>query len=128
MYRSTGASGTTDLSRLSAAESAEHQAKVFASAFLIHEGVVVTLASPAEISEQFGVSLEAAEISFERVKERERAKEHVRLTNERFQADMQPPEQQLAYFERVCPECQRSMLRISFGLLCLECGYSENSE
>jgi hypothetical protein len=129
MYRATGASGTTELSRITAAASAEHQAKVFASAFLIHDEVVVTLRSPADVSEQFLVSLEAAEICFERVTERERAKEHIRQVNERFQGDMQPRQQQhLAYSEKRCPECQRQMLLISFGFLCFQCGYSDNSE
>jgi hypothetical protein len=129
MYRATGAAGATELSDTNAAGSAEHQAKVFASAFLIDNDVASTLPSPAEISTEFGVSLEAAEICFEQLTEKARAKEHVRQANERFQGDMRPQEQQqLAYADRACPECQSSMLRISFGLLCLECGYSENSE
>ncbi len=91
MFRSSGAVGTTDLSRTSPSESAEHQAKVFASAFLIDDAVAATLSSPEEISTEFLVSVEAAEICFERLAEeaeRARSAERVRLSNEDFQAKM----------------------------------------
>src|SRR4051794_192837 len=133
LYRASDASGATSISRLHPEDSAEHQAKVFASAFLIHEAAVEEMATPEEVAVQFGVSYEAAKICFERVHRekhrREEGAERVRLANERFQAAMGRREQQrLAYSERECPECQTNMLRISSGLLCLECGYSENSE
>jgi hypothetical protein len=91
------------------------------------------MSSPEEVSLAFGVSLEAASICFERVRRekhrREEGAQHVRLVNERLQADMRPQKHQgLAYSERTCPECQTNLLRISSGLLCLECGYSESSE
>lgn len=133
LYRESGASGTMSTPRLRLEDSAEHQAKVFASAFLIDDVVVEELTSPDEVSVEFLVSYEAACICFDRVHRakhrREEGAERVRLANERFQADMRPREQhQLAYSAQACPECQTNMLRISFGLLCLECGYSENSE
>ncbi len=67
MLRVVGATGTTELSKDGAHTSAEHQAKVFASAFLIHDEDAAEMASAVEISEQFGVSLTAAEICFERL-------------------------------------------------------------
>ncbi len=133
LYRGSSASGATSISRLRPEDSAEHQAKVFASAFLIDDAFVEEMTSPEEVSVQFVVSCEAASICFERVhREKHRrveGAERVRLANERFQAYMRRQERQkLSYSERVCPECQTNMLRISFGLLCFECGYSENSE
>lgn len=134
LYRASGASGTTSVSRLRPEDSAEHQAKVFASAFLIDDAFVEEMKSPEEVSVQFVVSYEAASICFERVhREKHRRNEgakHVKLANERFQAYMRRHERRpgLAYSERTCPECRTNLLRISSGLLCLECGYSENSE
>lgn len=66
-HRHINAVGTTRLSKISASESAEHQAKVFAAAFLIDYAVAATLASPEDISIHFGISLEAAKICFEQV-------------------------------------------------------------
>lgn len=91
MFRSSGAVGATDLSQVSASVSAEHQAKVFASAFLIDDEVAATLSSPEEISTEFLLSLEAAEISFERLAEeaeRARSVERVQRSNEDFQNKM----------------------------------------
>jgi Zn-dependent peptidase ImmA (M78 family) len=91
MYRGSDATGTTLLSKTNAAESAEHHAKVFASAFLIEEAVAVTLATPVEISLEFGVSLEAAKICFERLAEEAecaRAAERVKRSNDDYQNQM----------------------------------------
>src|SRR5262249_6793715 len=127
MYRASGASGTTELSRTNAAASAEHQAKVFASAFLIHDEVASTLRSALDISTEFIVSLEAAEICSERLNERARSKEYVRRANERFQAEMRPPPSQPNCSEKPCPECKNlTLMQIPFGLLCLTCGYHES--
>ena len=129
MYRAYGAAGTTELSERNAAASAEHQAKVFASAFLIHDEFASTLRSVDDISAEFGVSLEAAGICFERLTERTQAKEHVRQVNERFQTDMRPPAHQPSYSEEACRECRNTtLLPIPFGLLCLTCGYHESAE
>jgi IrrE N-terminal-like domain len=133
LFRESGVSGATSISRLRPEDSAEHQAKVFASAFLIDDAFVEEMTSPEEVSVQFGVSYEAAAICFERVhrekRRRDEGAEYVRLANERFQAHMRRQEQQKQFCsERVCPECQTNMFRISSGLLCFECGYSENSE
>jgi IrrE N-terminal-like domain len=56
MFWNSDATGSTELSRTNAFESAEHQAKVFASAFLIDDEVAVSLSSPEEISAEFVVS------------------------------------------------------------------------
>jgi IrrE N-terminal-like domain len=62
LFRLVGAAGATDLAQDGAHTSAEHQAKVFAAAFLIHDEDAAEMASAQEISEQFGISLQAAEI------------------------------------------------------------------
>jgi hypothetical protein len=79
-HRATGAAGTTTISKINASESAEHQAKVFASALLIDDKRAAELGAPAEISTEFVVSLSAAEICYERIQlERERTASIARI-------------------------------------------------
>lgn len=95
-HRAAGSAGTTALSRTNASESAEHQAKVFASAFLIDETRAAELESPMDIAMEFLVSISAAEICYERIQlERERAASVLRVieANKKFQALMREPEQ-----------------------------------
>ena len=59
---------------ISAYESAEHHARVFAPAFLINEAIARSLNSVDEISVRFGISRPSAEIYFEQIQsERNRA-------------------------------------------------------
>jgi Zn-dependent peptidase ImmA (M78 family) len=131
MYRHTDAAGPTQLSETSAAESAEHQAKVFAAAFLIEDTVAAKLSSPEEISTEFIVSIEAAEICYERlVAESEHAQsaERVRLSNEEFQARMREaeerrPEQTIQYTGDFCTVCgNATLIPMGIKLLCHTCG------
>lgn len=88
-YRGTNATGSTELAKINASESAEHQAKVFAAAFLIDDKVAATLSGPEEISTAFLVSLEAAEICYERLAyeaERAASAQRVQRMNEEFKA------------------------------------------
>jgi Zn-dependent peptidase ImmA (M78 family) len=94
MFRNSDAVGTTELSRTNPSESAEHQAKVFAAAFLIDDSIAAFLSSPEEISTEFLVSLEAAEICFERLAEEAEhalSAERVRRSNESFKIKYVPP-------------------------------------
>jgi Zn-dependent peptidase ImmA (M78 family) len=131
LYRASGAAGATTISRLRPEDSAEHLAKVFASAFLIDDLAVEELGSPEDVSIEFGVSYEAAAICFDRVHRekhrREEGAERVRLANERFQADMRRQERSAVRFsERACPECENTtMAPVGFGLLCHACGFYE---
>lgn len=80
-YRQSGAAGATALAHAKGYQSAEHQAKVFAATFLIHEEDAAAMHSAEEISVEFGVSKRAADIFFERLlekQERARASERVR--------------------------------------------------
>lgn len=131
MFRRSDATGTTELSRTGAAESAEHQAKVFASAFLIDDTLAATLSSPEEISEEFVVSLEAAQICFERLaEEAEHAKsaERVRLSNEEFQTRMRDAtapstSRKFHYTGDFCVVCgNATLIPMGIKLLCHTCG------
>jgi hypothetical protein len=134
--RATGASGTTTVSKLNAAESAEHQAKVFASAFLIDDLRAAELSTPLEIAEEFLVSLSAAEICFERIQEdRERAAaaERVQRVNKGFQALMRRKEEEekeknkkekkKKYLDArcVCGFC--TLIQLGTKVACETCGY-----
>jgi hypothetical protein len=130
MYRHTDATGTTQLSQTTAAESAEHQAKVFASAFLIEDTVAAKLSSPEEISTEFIVSLEAAEICYERLAaeaEHAQSAERVRLSNEEFQAriretDERQSKQKIQYTGDFCIVCgNATLIPMGIKLLCHTC-------
>lgn len=126
VFRESAAAGTTRLSRSNAAGSAEHQAKIFASAFLIDDQVAATLTSAEEISLEFGVSLKAAEICFARLRDatdREGSAERVRRSNEAFQASMRKPVQEIKYTGDICGVCgEATLIPIGIKLLCNNCG------
>jgi Zn-dependent peptidase ImmA (M78 family) len=132
MFRGTGAAGTTELSLTNAAESAEHQAKIFASAFLIDDVIAASLPSPEEISTEFVVSWEAAAICFERLaEEAEHAQsaERVRLSNEEFQARMRQAMghrhslHEFHYTGDFCDVCgNATLIPMGIKLLCHTCG------
>jgi hypothetical protein len=132
LYRNSNAVGATELSRTSAHESAEHQAKVFASAFLIDDEVAASLSSPEEISTEFLVSLEAAEICFERLTEEAEhalSAERIRLSNEDFQERMriadkrQLSQKELHYTGDFCTMCgNATLIPMGIKLLCHTCG------
>jgi IrrE N-terminal-like domain len=119
MHRIVGAAGTTDLSKDGAHTPAEHQAKVFASAFLIHDEDAAEMAGAVEISEQFGISLQAAEICFERLKrkaERVRSGERVRKSADEVIALLaQKPEKQNVHLNEARASCHAVAL-IPLGL------------
>jgi hypothetical protein len=123
-FRHAGARGATPLSATTAYESAEHQAKVFASAFLIHDDIAANM-SIEEISEQFGVSLEAAKICFERLlkkAERARSVERVLKMNEEAKAALLGKK---PYLEDICTVCHRQTLLQSGNdqVSCDTCGF-----
>ena len=60
---------------LPASKSAEHQAKIFAPAFLINDKIAETLSSAKEISLAFGISEQSAEIYFQQLTKRRNKKE-----------------------------------------------------
>jgi Zn-dependent peptidase ImmA (M78 family) len=128
-YRHAGAQGKTALSEETPYVSAEHQAKVFASAFLIHDEDAAGM-TVEEISIEFGVSLEAAQICFDRLQrkaERARSAERVLKMAEQVKAalsrNVQPYRR--AYLEDICTVCHRQTL-VANGLkvFCETCGFN----
>lgn len=99
-HRASCASGTTTLSKIDASTSAEHQAKVFASALLINDERAAELGSPSEIAIEFLVSVIAAEICYERLqfeKDRKAAARRVMRLNNEFQASMKHVAKKINY-------------------------------
>jgi hypothetical protein len=126
-HRPAGASGLTTLSKINASESAEHQAKVFASAFLIDDKGAAELESPFEIATEFLVSIAAAEICYERIQlERERAASAVRVmkANNEFQALMKGTRNKRSYLPAHCISCKcQTLISLGIKVGCETCGY-----
>jgi hypothetical protein len=129
MFRVVGAAGISDLASEAAHTSAEHQAKVFAAAFLIHDEDAAKMLSAQEISEEFGVSLQAAEVCFDRLQrkaERQKSAERVRKSADDvialLRGKAQPPS--YAFLDQACIGCGRNTL-INEGMKvrCTKCGF-----
>lgn len=107
-------------------ESAEHQTKVFAPAFLINDALAETAPSAEEIAIQFGISLESAEIYFEQlIERRDRQQSAIRVGKmaEEVREALMPQAPKFNYLQEPCPACGRRML-IPMGVkfLCHGCG------
>ena len=126
-FRHAGAQGKTALSETTPYVSAEHQAKVFASAFLIHDEDAVGMTAE-EIAIEFGVSLEAAKICFDRLlkkAERARSVERVLKMNEEVKATLLGKK---SYLEDICTVCHRATLLLQGNgqVSCDTCGFRGN--
>lgn len=127
-FRGTGATGVTELSQDKAYESAEHQAKVFAATFLIHDEDAAKLLTASEISVEFGVSLLAAELCFERLRrkeERAKSAERVQKINQEIKTILLGPPKHIkpSYLNDLCVSCkQATLIPIGDKVLC-ECGF-----
>jgi hypothetical protein len=107
-------------------ESAEHQAKVFAPAFLINDSIAQTLGDAEEIAIEIGISLESAKIYYdELIESHERSKNAermLRLANE-FRASMTSPASTIRYLEELWPVCGRqTVIPIGVKFMCHTCG------
>jgi hypothetical protein len=127
-FREVDAAGATSISAVTPSESAEHQAKVFAAAFLIHDEDAAKMRSAQEISEQFGVSLRAAEICFDRLMrkaDREQAAERVRKSADEAMALLKgKPAIQSAYLSEPCASCHAiALIPLGLKVLCDNCGF-----
>ena len=130
LFRLVGAAGATDLAQEGAHTSAEHQAKVFAAAFLIHDEDAAKMSSAQDISEEFGVSLQAAEICFERLKreaERKRSAERVRKSADEVIAILKgktTEQRQRNYLNDPCVSCYaNALIPLGTKVLCDNCGF-----
>jgi hypothetical protein len=130
LFRLVGAAGATDLAQEGAHTSAEHQAKVFAAAFLIQDEDAAKMSTAQEISVEFGVSLQAAEICFERLKreaERQRSAERVRKSADEAIAILKGKtveQGQKAYLTDPCISCHaNALIPLGTKVLCDNCGF-----
>jgi hypothetical protein len=128
MFRVVGAAGSTDLATEAAHTSAEHQAKIFAAAFLIQDEDAAKMLSAAQISEEFGVSLRAAEICFERLRhkaERQKSAERVRkVADETIAALRGTPSASGAFLNQPCISCgQSTLVNDGMKVRCLTCKF-----
>jgi hypothetical protein len=129
LFRVAGAVGATTLAQDAAYKSAEHQAKVFAAAFLIHDEDAAEMSSAEEISIEFGVSKQAAEICFERLQrkaERAQAAERVRkMADETITQIKGKVATSPAYLEATCGICHlATLLPIGNKVYCETCGFT----
>jgi hypothetical protein len=128
MARATGARGRSALLWIKSFESAEHQAKIFASALLIPDWAAAELQSAAEISTQFGVSLEAASIYFEELREKRNRANSVQRVD-RLAAEFRQSVNTKSYIESTCPNCGRETVRLNgMKTRCDTCGRIGDSQ
>jgi Zn-dependent peptidase ImmA (M78 family) len=112
---------------LPASKSAEHQAKVFAPAFLINDKIAETLSGAQEIALAFGLSLESAKIYFDQlVKKRDRKKsaERVRRSaNETIAILRSAARPQPTYLRDPCICGMRTLRWEGTKVRCSSCGF-----
>jgi len=111
---------------LPASRSAEHQAKVFAPAFLINDRIAETLSSAKEIALAFGISQRSAEIYFEQLtnrRNRRKSAERVRqMANEAIAVLSGRKPAPVRYLPSPCTACgEKKILPNSSGFQCQNC-------
>lgn len=107
-------------------ESAEHQAKIFAAAFLIDDEIASSLYSAEDISIQFWVSLQCAEIYFKERTEREqrsRSAENIRKIAESVIAEVKHVDtHSVKFLNSPCPQCgKRTLFPVGPKFMCHSC-------
>jgi hypothetical protein len=109
--------------------SAEHQAMVFAAAFLINDHTARRLSSPEEVSVQAGVSLTAASIYFEQVQEelaRPASAARVRQISNEVRAELAPKASvtAISFLNELCPCCgQQKLFPVGHKFMCQACDF-----
>jgi Zn-dependent peptidase ImmA (M78 family) len=110
---------------ISAYESAEHHARVFAPAFLISDAVARTLSSVDEISVRFGVSRQSAEIYFDQIqseKDRAASADYVRRVADEVISSMSPKLSPLTFMSDCCSVCgQQTVFPVGHKFMCRTC-------
>lgn len=116
---------TQKLSFVKPFESAERQANVFGSGFLIDDARAAALNEADEVAVEFCVSREAALICLERLNERARRQEMARKLRELsadIAASSRPPSKAQQYADACCPRCgTKTLLAIGCKFLCTTC-------
>jgi IrrE N-terminal-like domain len=125
MSRRSGASGNGSPKWLKAFESAEHQAKVFAPAFLINDTVSGRATSPEDISVEAGISLESANIYFEELTEHrnhEKSAANVLRLADEFRALTTPALPKTHYLNEFCTTCGKlTVFPVGIKFMCDTC-------
>ena len=121
------ANGNAKFRWIKSFESAEHQANVFARAFLIDENYADGLANASEVAIEAGVSFECAQLFFKEATKRRdthRSSEKVRQLVALFKAEITQKEQQPAvkYLDAPCPNCgERRVFPVGAKFMCQVC-------
>src|SRR5262249_47510723 len=108
-------------------KSAEHQAKVFAPAFLINDDVAERLGSAEEISVEFGVSLESATIYYRQLlaqRNRHKSAENILRMAEEARAVLSPPKtvHRVTFLAEPCSRCgHASVFPLGHKFMCQTC-------
>jgi Zn-dependent peptidase ImmA (M78 family) len=106
-------------------ESAEHQAKVFAPAFLINDVIAQSLTSIEEISIEFGVSYESAKIHFEEMtasRDRGKIAAKFRQFADEFRASVMPAVPGQHFINEICTACgNRTVFPVGSKFMCQIC-------
>ena len=106
-------------------ESAEHQVKVFAPAFLINDDIAATLPNSTEISVEFGISFESADIYYnELLERRERAQtaRRIRAFAAEFGEKLDQSRPKIRYLEEPCSSCGSStVFPVGTKFMCQSC-------
>jgi Zn-dependent peptidase ImmA (M78 family) len=106
-------------------ESAEHQVRVFAPAFLINDLIAETLASAGDISIEFGISLESATIYFEELtalRSRDEVAEKIRRIADDFRETVTPVDSKLHFIDDVCTVCgKQTVFPVGAKFMCQTC-------
>jgi hypothetical protein len=109
-------------------KSAEHQAMVFAAAFLINDEIARLLPCPEDISVRFGLSLQAARIYFEQAQEeiaRPASSARVRQMADQVRAALAPKSPAAStplFLGELCSRCgQQKLFPIGHKFMCQAC-------
>jgi IrrE N-terminal-like domain len=109
-------------------QSAEHQAMVFAAAFLINDDIAGRLSSADDIAVQFGISLDDARIYFEQMleeKDRPASAERVQQRAAEFRAliaEKAPTKPAISFLSDPCLACgQQKLFPVGHKFMCQAC-------
>lgn len=106
-------------------ESAEHQVRVFAPAFLINDLIAETLRTADDISIEFGISSESANIYFEELtalRGRDVVAEKIRSIAEEFRESVKPVASKLHFINDACTVCGRqTVFPVGAKFMCQTC-------
>lgn len=120
--------GVVDSSKfrwLPAYRSAEHQAKVFAPAFLVDDAIALKLGDETEVGIYFGISEESASIylrDLRKPEERRRVAQKLREFSQDLEVQHQGAQKPTHFLLEPCPNCgQRTLFPVGIKYMCKTC-------